>query len=83
MSTTVITARIEAELGQRLDALASDYDRSRAWIVAQAIARFVEEEESLLVALKEGEADLAAGRVRSQEEVEALFGVKRGERHAA
>lgn len=83
MGNLIVTARIDAELAARLDALASDHDRSRAWIVSRAIARFVDEEEALIGAIKEGEADIAAGRVRSQEDVEALFGVRRDERNAA
>lgn len=83
MSSTIVTARIDADLANRLDALASDHDRSRAWMVARAIARFVDEEEALVGAIKEGEADIAAGRVVSQAEVEKMFGVSRGERHAA
>ncbi len=83
MSSTIVTARINADLANRLDALASDHDRSRAWMVARAIARFVDEEEALVGAIKEGEADIAAGRVVSQAEVEKMFGVNRGERHAA
>lgn len=83
MSTSVVTARIDGDLASRLDALAADYERSRAWIVARAITQFVEHEENLIAAIKEGEADIAAGRVHSQDEVEAMFGVKRDERHAA
>lgn len=83
MSSTIVTARINADLANRLDALASDHDRSRAWMVARAIARFVDEEEALVGAIKEGEADIAAGRVVSQAVVEKMFGVSRGERHAA
>lgn len=83
MSSSVVTTRIDATLAERLDQLAADFDRSRGWLVARAIARFVEEEEGMLAAIKEGEADIVAGRVHSQEEVEAMFGVVRGERHAA
>lgn len=81
--STVITARIEPELSDRLDQLARDYDRSRGWLVAQAIERYVAEESQFLALIKEGEADIEAGRVFTQEEVEAMFGVKRDQRDAA
>jgi predicted transcriptional regulator len=81
--TAVITARIEPELSDRLDQLARDYDRSRGWLVAQAIERYVAEESQFLALIKEGEADIEAGRVFTQEEVEAMFGVKRDQRDAA
>ena len=81
--STVITARIEPELSDRLDQLARDYDRSRGWLVAQAIERYVAEESQFLALIKEGEADIEAGRVFTQDEVEAMFGVKRDQRDAA
>lgn len=81
--TAVVTTRISNDLAEQLDALAVDLDRSRAWIMARAIERFVADEGELIAAIKVGEADLAAGRVHTQEEVEALFGVKRDERRAA
>jgi predicted transcriptional regulator len=79
----VVTARIDDELARQLDELASDCERSRAWIVSRAIERYVAEEGELVAAIKVGEADLAEGRVHSQEEVEAIHGVKRDERRAA
>ncbi len=81
--TAVITARIEPELGDRLDQLARDYDRSRGWLVARAIERYVDEESQLLAMIREGEADIEAGRVFTQEDVEAMFNVKREQRDAA
>ena len=81
--TAVVTARIDPELSDRLDQLARDYDRSRGWLVAQAIERYVAEESQFLALIREGEADIAAGRTFTQEEVEAMFGVKRDQRDAA
>ena len=81
--TAVVTARIDPELSDRLDQLARDYDRSRGWLVAQAIERNVAEESQFLALIREGEADIAAGRTFTQEEVEAMFGVKRDQRETA
>ena len=79
----VITARIEPELSDRLDQLARDYDRSRGWLVSRAIERYVDEESQLLAMIREGEADIEAGRVFTQEDVETMFNVKREQRDAA
>lgn len=79
----VVTTRIDEVLADKLDALALDLDRSRGWLIAQAIDRYVAEEIALLDAIREGEADIAAGRTISQEAVERLFGVDRGKRSAA
>lgn len=81
--TVVITARIDEDLGSRLDRLANDYDRARAWIVAQAIERYVAEESMLLDRVREGEADLEAGRSFAQDQVEEMFAVKRQARRDA
>lgn len=81
--TAVITARIDADLSNKLDALARDYDRPRGWIVARAVERYVTEETQLLAMIRGGEADIEAGRSFTQEEVEAMFAVKRDQRDAA
>ena len=81
--TTVITARIDAELAARLDRLSTAYDRSRGWMMTRALERYLDEELDLLGSLEAAEADSAAGRVFSQEEVEAMFEVRRGQRNAA
>lgn len=79
----VVTARIKDDLHGRLVVLAKDLDRPRSWLIARAIDRFVCEELDLLSAIKQGEDDIEAGRVFTQEQVEALFEVGRDERHAA
>ena len=81
--TAVITARIEPDLAERLDQLARDLDRSRGSLAARAIAQFVEEEAAIVAAIREAEADIAAGNVFTQDEVEAMFGVDRSRRDAA
>lgn len=81
--TSVVTSRLSVESLADVDRLARELDRSRAWIVAKAIERYVREELEFIAFIKEGEADIAAGRVRDQEEVEAMFGITAGERDAA
>ena len=81
--SVVVTARIDGELAERLDLLAAGYDRRRGWIVAQAIERYVAEEAMLLEMVREGEADLEAGRSFTQKQVEERFGVSRQVRRDA
>lgn len=66
-----ISARIDAGVLNGLDQLAERYDRSRSWLVAQAVREYVERETEFLEFVKAGEDDIAAGRVYTQEEVEA------------
>jgi predicted transcriptional regulator len=79
----VITARIDDETVQALDRLAKELDRSRAWIVAAAVERFLREELEFLDSVLEGEADVAAGRVHSHKEMHALLGLSEAGRDAA
>lgn len=81
--TAVLTTRVPAELSERIDLLAQELDRSRAWVIAKAVQRYVDEELEFIEAIREGERDIEAGRTFTQEEVEAMFAVKRDERDAA
>ncbi len=83
MSTSVVTARLSEEELTALDKLAAAMDRSRAWIVSKAIDRYVREEMELLAIIQVGIDDIEAGRFKTQEDVEMIFGVRRGKRHAA
>ena len=81
--TIVVTSRVPRVLSEGLDSLAKDMDRTRAWIVATAIRRYVEEQSEWIAFIKEGEDDIAAGRTFTQEEVEAMFLNRRKSRAAA
>jgi len=81
--TTVLTTRVAIELSERIDQLAQEMDRSRAWVIAKAIERYVDEELEFIAFVREGERDLDEGRFFTQEQVEAMFAVKRDERDAA
>lgn len=70
---TVISARIDAETSAQLDAIALRADRSRAWLVAQAVQDFIDRDNELMAFLKPGLDDIAAGRVVTQEEMEQKF----------
>jgi predicted transcriptional regulator len=81
--TTVLTTRVATELSERIDQLAQEMDRSRAWVIAKAVERYVAEELEFIAFVREGERDLDEGRFFTQEQVEAMFEVKRAERDAA
>lgn len=70
---TVISARIDAETSAKLDAIAEAADRSRAWLVAQAVREMIERDEQLMAFLKPGLDDIVAGRVHTQAEMEDKF----------
>lgn len=61
MKTSVVTARLDQDTLVALDQLAEHYERSRAWLVAKAVSRYVKEEGAFLAFLKEGEAAIDRG----------------------
>ena len=71
MSTRVLTAHIPEELAEKVDRYAESMERSRAWIVKQALARWIQKEEEKHRLTMEGVADIEAGRVVDDAEVEA------------
>lgn len=56
-----ISIRLSDELAGRLDELAVAVDRSSAWLIEQAIARYVEEEAWQVAAVTEVLAEYRAG----------------------
>jgi predicted transcriptional regulator len=71
--TAVITARIDEDTLQALDALAADQERTRAWLVGKAIKRYVEEETTFRAFIKEGEDAIDRGEYYTQEQMEEWF----------
>jgi predicted transcriptional regulator len=70
---TTVTTRIDEETQSRLDQLAKATDRSRSWLVADAIRRYVEEEGWQVAAIEEGVRRAVAGDFAAEEEVKTAF----------
>jgi predicted transcriptional regulator len=68
--STVVTTRLDPATTEALDALAERLDRSRAWIVAKAVASYVKEKTEFLDFIKEGEDALDRGEFYTQEQME-------------
>lgn len=64
----VVTTRIDDETLASLDRLASHHDRSRAWLVAEAVRRYVAVEGEFLDFIEEGAQDFARGDYVTHEE---------------
>ena len=62
--TKVTSIRLTDHLAAKLDQLAASLDRPRAWIVEQAITRYIEEEAWQIAAIQEALADYRAGAAR-------------------
>jgi predicted transcriptional regulator len=71
MATKVLTTHVPIDLASKVDAMAARLDRSRGWIVKQAIAAWVDLEEERHRMTLEALADVDHGDVVSHQAVQA------------
>lgn len=71
MDTKVLTAHVPLPLAEKVDQLAVRLERSRGWIVKQALAAWIEQEEERQRLTLEALADVDAGRVIDHQSVQA------------
>jgi predicted transcriptional regulator len=71
VDTKVITAHLPVELADKVDELAGRLERSKGWIVKQALAAWIDDEEERHRLTLEALASVDAGRVVSHERVQA------------
>ena len=67
--TETLSIRIDTETKKRLDTLAKRSRRSKSFLAAEAIARYVESEEWQLGEIQAGIAGLESGQLVSHEKV--------------
>ncbi|WP_454862906.1 CopG family ribbon-helix-helix protein [Pseudomonas hormoni] len=70
-ATKVLTAHVPLELADKVDQMAAKMERSRGWIVKQALADWVDLEEERSRLTREAMADVDAGRVIDHQSVQA------------
>jgi predicted transcriptional regulator len=71
MNTKVLTAHVPLALAEKVDQLAARQERSRGWIVKQALSAWIDQEEERSRLTREGLADVDAGRVIAHQAVQA------------
>lgn len=69
--TKVLTAHIPLSLADKVDQFAAKLERSRGWIVKQALSEWVSQEEYRNQLTREAMADVDAGRVIDHQVVQA------------
>jgi len=69
--TKVLTAHVPLPLAEKVDQLAARLERSRGWIVKQALAAWIDQEEERGRLIREALADVDAGRVIEHQAVQA------------
>ena len=63
-----ITIRVSSDLRAKLDLLAASTRRSKSFLAGEAVSRFVESEAEIVDGVKQGLADIQAGRVTPHDE---------------
>ena len=71
MNTKVLTAHVPLPLAEKLDLIASRMDRSRGWIIKQALSDWIDQEEVRRRMTLEGMADVKTGQVIDHQAVQA------------
>ena len=69
--TKVLTAHVPLPLAEKVDRLAARLERSRGWVVKQALSAWVDQEEERCRLTREAMSDVQAGRVIEHEAVQA------------
>ena len=69
--TKVLTAHVPLSLAEQVDLMATRLERSRGWIVKQALAAWIKQEEERIRLTHEALADVEAGHVIDQKAVQA------------
>jgi predicted transcriptional regulator len=69
--TKVLTAHVPVGLAAKVEAMAARLERSRGWVMKQALAAWVDQEEARHAMTLEALADVDAGRVIDSRAVQA------------
>jgi predicted transcriptional regulator len=68
-ATKVLTAHVPLPLAEKIDQMAARLERSRGWIMKQALAAWVDQEEERSRLTREALADVDAGSIIDHQEV--------------
>jgi predicted transcriptional regulator len=71
------TIRMDSRTLRRVDGIARTMSRSRAWVINQAVERYLDYEEWFAGEMKEGLREAEAGKVVAHEIVARTWGRKR------
>ena len=71
MTTKVLTTHVPLPLAEKIDKMAARMERSRGWIVKQALAAWIDQEEERRQLTLEALADVDAGHVIDHQAVQA------------
>lgn len=67
--TKVITAHVSLPMAEKIDELATRLERSRGWIIKQALAAWIDQEEERSRLTREALADIDQGKLVDHQSV--------------
>jgi predicted transcriptional regulator len=67
--TVTLSARVPEDVRDQVDTLAKALKRDRAWIVEQAVRRYLADETQFIAAVAQGRAEIAASHFVAHEDV--------------
>jgi predicted transcriptional regulator len=70
-NTKVLTAHVPVPLAEKVDQLANRLERSRGWVIKQALSAWIEQEEERRRLTLEALADVDTGRVIDHQAIQA------------
>ncbi|MCK4508790.1 MAG: ribbon-helix-helix protein, CopG family [Desulfuromonadales bacterium] len=70
-NTKVLTAHIPLQMAEKVDQMAVRLERSRDWIMKQALSAWIDQEEERSRLTREALADVESGRVIDHQSVQA------------
>jgi predicted transcriptional regulator len=71
MTTKVLTAHVPLSLAEKVDQIAARQERSRGWVVKQALSAWIDQEEERSRLTREALADVDIGHVIDHQSVQA------------
>lgn len=84
MTSTTLTVRLAPEVKERLGHLADSTRRTKSFLAAEAIERYVQRELEIIESIERARADVRAGRVVPHADVQSEVAemIARGRRQA-
>ena len=71
LETKVLTAHIPLPLAEKVDQMAARLERSRSWIMKQALSDWISQEEERSRLTREGLADVDSGHIIEHQAVQS------------
>jgi predicted transcriptional regulator len=73
MKTATVSAKVDPKIAKKLELLVKATDRSKSYLVAEAIETYVEDQAWQIEAIREGIKEADKGKFASEKQVKKTF----------